>query len=190
MDFSDFRFDVLFNRNKCFFRFRDICLPFTQTGERISIYNKGLIFRHIQVLASMLNEIQSGAAILLILCIPTIIIAMVALTLVQGSNTDFVFVATLIVLLIDCFLVIMALFGQMSTLCEKSSEILNKMLMKRYSAKLSRGQKWEQRFYKSCSPIKVMISSGAYVDALTPLNCLHLSMTLSANMLLLNKSNL
>lgn len=91
------------------------------------MHKRGLMFRHIQVLTKMLNDFQNGSLLPAVICIPIFIIAMVALTLVKRLNTDFIFVSTLVIILLDCLLVIMALFGQMATVCEKSSQILYKM---------------------------------------------------------------
>ncbi len=160
-----------------------------QNGDKLSIYQKGLLYRHIQILAAMLNELQTGPPILIIISGPTLFSALVMSTLVESWDSDILFVATLVINLVDCIVLIIAVLGQMSTVCRNSSKTIELMSVKPKAYFIKRDHKWEQRFYKSCTPIKVIINSGNFVDSLTPLNCLQLSFSLSVNILLLNGSS-
>ncbi len=115
-----------------------------------------------------------------------------ALSMLVGSrNSSFSFVATLGFLTVEFFMCILILFSQMAIVYQNSSSSLWSLNCKHDSPALPVwGQKWERRFYKSCSPLKIRISSANFVDKLTPLNMLALSMSYAANLLMVNGSNI
>ncbi len=175
----------------CFKRFADLCSNTNRNiGKALVIYKRAKVLRHIQLLSTLLNGIQKGPPILAIMCALTVVGSLAFSTLIGNLNSDFKFVATLLLLTIDCLMGMLIILGQMGMVYQKSNCLLRKMQCRHYSQGISiRDQKWEHRFYKSCSPIKIFISSVNFVDQLTPLNCLQLSMTFTANILLLNVGN-
>ncbi len=151
------------------------------------IYQRAKLFRHFQVLTAILNRIQKGPPILVIIIEVTVVQALALSALVGNPISDLKYTATLILLTVDCFMVITIILGQMGMVYQKSKRLLKKIQWKQYLPGISvRDKKWERRFYKSCSPLDIMISSVNFVDELTLLNCLQLSLTLTANLLLLN----
>ncbi len=151
----------------------------------MSIYQRGMIFRSMQLLTGLINELQAGSLIPVIVSLTTLISAFALSTLVKGSNSDMLFVATLFLLLADCCLVVLVILGQMAIMHSRSRTILDTMKRRTTVFLSALDRKWEQRFYRSCSYLKFMIGSVNFVDELTPLNCLQFSVTLSVNVLLL-----
>lgn len=136
----------------------------------------------------MLNGVQSGPAMILFV---TALIFVQALSLVSlGSQiSDFNIKTTLLLLTIDSMMCTMTL-GPMALVNQQTDTLLSSMRQKQYSSKVPvRESKWERRFHKSCSPLKIMVSSVSFVDKLTPLNCLDLSMDISVNLLFLKNNN-
>lgn len=83
-------------------------------------------------------------------------------------------------------MVTIVMFGQMASINMKSAKVLHAMTWKKTPGLPIHLQKWEHRFYKSCQPLKIMIGAANFVDSFTPLNILQLSVTLTANILLLS----
>lgn len=159
-------------------------MPKSRTGASF-IYHKAKIFRHIQVLLAMINAFQKSSLVFIIITAPILVWVFALTTLIESSNSNFIFVSTLVMLLIDVVLVDLVILGQMGAVYRKSHELLD-ILKRAYNPYLTaREQKWENRFYRSCPPLKIMINKVNFVDDFTPLNCLHLSMTLTANVLML-----
>lgn len=133
----------------------------------------------------MVNTFQKSLFVFIIVTGVIIIWVFALTTLIKSTNSDFIFVSTLVMLLIDAVLVDLVILGQMGAVYRKSHELLDVMKCAHNPNLTGREQKWEHKFYRSCPPLKIMINSVNFVDGLTPLNCLHLSMTLSANILML-----
>ncbi len=133
----------------------------------------------------MLNGFQKGPLIVTMMAAPNFVFAFTLSTLVKSSSFDFVFLSTLMLIMVDCFLVTLVMFGQMATINMKSKSVLQVMMWKKTNWLPVNLQKWEHKFYTSCQPLKIMIGSANFVDSFTPLNILQLSVTLAANILLL-----
>ncbi len=137
-----------------------------------------------------LNGIQQGTPIFVTILLVTMIPALALSSLIGNLKSDFSFVATLLLVTIDCLLGILILLGQMGMIYQKSKTLLRKMLWNHYSFRIPlRDGKWENRFYKSCSPLKTMINSVNFVDELTPLKLLEFAMVSTANLLMLSAKN-
>lgn len=135
----------------------------------------------------MLNGIQTGPPILIMISILIFVGTLSLTTLVASPNPDFSLVSTLLLLQVDCFAGIVIFFGGMSMVYQKSSILVRTMQWKQSSAGVFvRDRKWEHKFYRSCSALKIRISSSNFVDELTPLNFLQFSISSAANLLLLN----
>lgn len=148
------------------------------------------LFRHIQVLTVMVNGIQSGPAMILFVTALILVQALSLATLVGGQNSDFNLKATLLLLTVDSLMGMMMILGQMALVNQKTDGLLSSMRQKQYSTEIPiRERKWERRFYRSCLPLKIMVSSVSFVDKLTPLNCLDLSLDIAVNLLLLKSNN-
>lgn len=156
-----------------------------KSGNNEFIYNRAKIFRHIQLLISMLNAFQKSSLVLIIVGAPILVWVFALTSLVKSSGTDFIYLATLVMLLVDVVLIDLVVLGQMAAVHRKSYELLES-IRSTYNLNLSaRERKWEKRFYRSCTPLKIMINSVNFVDDFTPLNCLDMSMNTSASVLML-----
>jgi len=83
------------------------------------------------------------------------------------------------VVVLNAGLGMIVLLGGLVGVHLKSKEVLKKLKSKQRSQ-----FKWEVRFYKSCQVIKIKLGSNNFLDALTPLNCLDFSVSLTAQLLL------
>lgn len=64
------------------------------------------------------------------------------------------------------------ILGQMAIVYQKSNSLIRMMKVKQSGPAIPfQDRKWEERFYRSCSALKIVISSGNFVAILTPLNC-------------------
>lgn len=153
----------------------------------MSIYGKAAVFRHIQILIGILNGIQKGPLIILLIFSSVFGGALFLTLLIKSSNADFIFYATFGFMLLNCWMISLVIFSQFAMIYKNSCRVLEFMTWKQISRMKTREVKWEQRFYKSCAPLKIVISSGEFVNALTPLNLIHFGMGLSANLLLLTE---
>lgn len=133
----------------------------------------------------MLNAFQKSYFVFIIVTAPILVWVFALTTLIKSTNSDFIFVSALVMLLIDVVLVDLIILRQMGAVYRKSNELLNKAGWAYNPNLTARERNWEHRFYRSCPPLKIMINSGNFVDDFTPVNCLHLSMTLTANVLML-----
>lgn len=167
-----------------FKRFSDQCSNSTRNTTRL-IYQRAKLFRHIQVLTKILNGMQKGPPILVIICEVTVVGALALSTFVRNVISDFKYVATLVLLAVDCLMVIMIILGQMGMVYRSPNGLLRKMKWTAGLGTSVRDWKWEHKFYCSFSALKIMISSVNFVDELFILNCLQLLATFAANLLLL-----
>lgn len=142
------------------------------------------MFRHIQFLTVLLNEVQKGTLIAVLLWSSTFILSLAVSMLVISSIEDWTSLATLTLIVVDCTLEILIILGGMSTVYITSRRALVTK-PKLYSCSDAR---WLRRFLRSCQPLKIRIGSVNFVDELTPLNCFHVSITLGVNIILLERN--
>lgn len=108
--------------------------------------------------------------------------------LIGSRDLEFNIEATLNLVTIDCLMGILIIYGQMGMVYHDSNIWIEKMQRQQNSLRIAGiHRKWEERFYRSCSPLKIMISPGNFVDQLTPLICLQFAMKTTVNLLLLTQ---
>lgn len=149
------------------------------------------MWRQIQIQTTMLNELQGGILMLAITTSPLFTFAFSVTTLVKMSNNP-AFAGVLIMLICDCALVIIIILGGMAKVHSNSAQFLavnksRKRMLFSTLGTISKEYKWKQRFYWSCSPLKIHIVGDTFVDACTPINFIHFAVDLSANVLLLEQ---
>ncbi len=149
-------------------------------------YKRATILRHIQFLIAIFNGFHKGPLILAIIAATIVISAFALPTIVRSSNLELIFLLFLIVAVIDCYLIIVVMLGQMASLYVKSGRVFHDIKWKTNSNVAVQTKKWEIRFYRSCAPLKILLGSGHFLDAFTPLGCLMYSMDLCVNALLLS----
>ncbi len=165
-----------------FYSFAQLC---NQGYTRRSILHRAKMFKHIQVLVALLNGFHKGPLMLAIMAASIFVLAFTLSTLVKNSGLDIMFIFTIFIIVTDCVLVTLVVFGQMATVYIKSKNALHVITCKKTLWLPVNLQKTECKFYKSCKPLKIMIGSVNLVDSLTPLNILQHSITITANILLL-----
>lgn len=165
------------------YRFSKLCTSSAKSGP--ITYKRAKVFRHIQLLTTLLNGCQKGTQILVIIFAPIFVFTFSLTMLVINRNVDFIFLTTLILMVVDCFLIEMVILGQMAMVYQKSSISLKSVTYVN-SQICTKTKKWEHRFYFSCAPLKILISGTNFVDSFTPLTCLEVSITMTANVLMLN----
>lgn len=153
--------------------------------ESISVYDRAAVYRHIQVLVIMFNDIQKGPLASTLITAPPLVVALSITLIVRNFNADFIFNACLVALIINCLMVVLIMLGELAMINRKSFKILEIITWKQITKKTTREAKWEHKYYKSCAPLKIMICWSVYVDSFTPLNCFQSCMDLTANLLLL-----
>lgn len=153
------------------------------------MYRRAKVFRHIQVLTALLNGIQKGPTILVMQSAFVVIGGLALSILVENLDLGVAFVSIALLLTVNCFMDILIILGQMARVNQKSNGLIRTMRVRQSAIGTSpQDRKWEKRFYRSCSALKIMIGSVNFVDELTPLNCFQCSISLAINLLLLNDS--
>lgn len=163
-------------------------IPAVNGARMFLIYKRAKIFRHIQVLVTLLNKLQKGPAMLVFIAAPTLECALSLPTVIRANNVEYGFQATLLLVAGYSYFSIFIILGQMAIVYSTSTATL-KDIDKENITFSFRERKWEKRFYKSCPSLKVVISGRNFVDTFTTLNCLLCSLNLSVNVLLLGRDN-
>lgn len=144
------------------------------------------IWRHIQVLVQLLNDVQKGPPILVILTCTSFIFALATTTLVRYNSSDWTFLAILFAIMCYTGGFLLTMCGVMAAVYIRSLEVRQKLSRRNACEKNLEG-KWKSRFLRSCFPFKNFFGSGKFVDECTPIIIIDNLMVLSANLLLLQK---
>lgn len=92
---------------------------------------------------------------------------------------------------IDLFLMLLVLYGGMSCVYKESKHLLLNVKSSQGQAvregKSKKIRMWQSKFFKSCTILKVRFGGNNFVDALTPLNSLNVSLGLVVQLLLLKQ---
>lgn len=150
------------------------------------LYDRLVVF---QVLIGIFNDIQRGPLAIILISASMLAEAFSLTLLVRSSNVDVVFYVTLVCTLLNALLVSLAILSQMAMIYKNSRSILQIMIWKNSFKMKTPEVKWEQAFYRSCAPLKILIYSAEFVDTCTPLKCLQYGMDLSANLLIITGNN-
>lgn len=169
-----------------FYRFLQVSLNENKLREPLATH---LIYREIQILSKIMNEVSKGWIILLLLICATVIQSMDTTILVLTYSKK------------EREIVIMSYFGanavlatiglvyfvtQMAMLHESSNKSFWMLKQNLSACSTKKEMKLEKRFYKSCWTIKQQFGCHNFVDRLTPLNSILAANNLTINMLLLN----
>lgn len=154
-------------------------------AETLRRYERSVVFRHIQVLIGIFNDIQRGPLAIILISASILAEAFALTLLVRSSNVDVVFYVTLVCILLNGLMVSLGILSQMAMIYKNSHCIIEMMTWKNSLKMKSHEAKWEQAFYRSCAPLKILIYSGEFVNTCTPLKCLQYGMELSANLLII-----
>lgn len=165
-------------------------------NQQTNIRNTTLIYRKLQVLALLMNEIQAYGItdnlIFIVVVAQTVGLCTLINLFQNGINTISAwFLLTLYV--VDTFnttIFIVVIFGIMADVWELSNEAVNNLAIftrvKYTDAKITRSEfKMKQIAYQSFNTIKVKFGSLNCLDRLTPLTCLRFVNELTINILLI-----
>lgn len=144
-------------------------------------YDKTTMFRHMQLLAAMLHEFQQDGSILVIVIAPIFTSAFAFVTFIRSSNTDIMFLATLVLSISDWLLAIIFTLGQMEMFYYKSKSIIKFMTWEQDSQTPKYLRILEHKFDKSCLTLKILMGSLNFIESLTPLHFLEHPINLSVN---------
>lgn len=148
-----------------------------------SVYKTGLMYRHLQVLARIMNIVQQGVH-MTVLIVAAVIIQAVSSTIlvripVTLRNVPNILVFSII--LVDATLACVVCLGGLAAVHSESEKVYQKMKAKEVNGHSI----WQHRFLKSCQLIKIRFGSFNYVDRETPLNCINMANALTVQLLLL-----
>lgn len=173
----------------CTLSFRDFLYTFDQIQDSVADLDE-LMYRKIQVLNGLCNEVQRGAPMFLIMFCGAFInaVAMTGMALVPWSKANVLPLAVFVVLLVYTILFLLVFLGGMANILQYS----RRLLQKRRTLELVLGsngnlnpKKRKQKFYVSCQPIKFKFGELNFVDRLTPLNCTVFANRMTLQLLLL-----
>lgn len=152
----------------------------------VNVYEKLSIFRHIQLLATLCNEIQQKVVIP-IMMIGTIIAVAVGLSFAVHTPITSGNLPVLVILMIggvDSALFLIFGLGGLAQVYKESSVTFEKITTT-FATQTGRKLKWARRYLRSCAPIKMKFGGNNFVDEVTPLNCISHAIQLSVQILLL-----
>lgn len=155
--------------------------------EKSGAYKPISIYRHIQLIASLYNDIQQRQALPTLILGSTVFFAVSLAFLVQTSfSTENLSITILMSLMcVDgAFFILLS----MSTLAAvfKESRVASQKITSDLSNITGRmEQRWARKFLKSCGAIKIKLGGNNFVEELTPLNCLSHGVQAAVQILLL-----
>lgn len=159
----------------------------------LSWYQKATVYRQVQLLGGLHNDVQSGAIMGVIIAAPLFIIPMGTMITIRFPWTS----ENLLLLVISGYLTWAAtvsglfIIGGQAGVWKDSNmlvEMVDKLSIKNLISGSSSRQerKWRKIFWRSCrNLIKVKFGSSNFVEEKTPLNCLNCAISLTVQLLLL-----
>lgn len=107
-------------------------------------------------------------------------------TVVKLAFTETNLVAFLVFgfMLVNAFIAVVVILGGLAQLFATSTKTLHRMRRHLSVTKVTKKRIQQQRFLRSCSPLKVRLGSINFVDSLTPLNFVDFGNGLAVQLLL------
>lgn len=153
--------------------------------------DKLLVYRHIQLVANLLNEVQQKIIVPTSIGISITIsgVSLALLTSIPATTENLLLLLFMRLVWINTSLFL--IFG-----LRVSADVQNNSVetMHRIGANLryvtgDLEKKWVRRFAKSCGIIKIKFGGNNFVDSLTPLRCISHSLQITVQILLLDKNH-
>lgn len=150
-----------------------------------------VMYRSIQVLVVLVNEIQQWGFVGAIVLGGVLFQAFCACTVTQlpWTSENIIPLGILSVITFNSMFTIIIVVGGMGTVYVESRTALIKLKESVAGKNQIKGRydvKWTRMFHKSCNLIKIRFGSINFVDQLTPLNCIDFANGLTVQLLLLN----
>lgn len=166
-----------------------------QTTGKSSADQTAKEYRILQVLGCLLNDVIQKVW-LTWLIIATILCLSLSTSMViqrmhtmSGSTEDVLITLVFSVIAIDYVMLLVFLVGGMAQLMMQSQEL--RCSWQKYMAKSvytsTKHKRWERRFLKSCTNIKVRFGEINYIESETPLSCIDFSTDLTVQFLILSQ---
>lgn len=150
-----------------------------------SDYQRGLLFRQIQLIACVFNNIHRGWMMTIILVAPIAVLPFGMLYLIRSSWTldTLAQQALFVLVVVNCILTLFSLIGTMACVHSKSEDVVREM---KWGSAQDHKQKWSSSFWRSCGRyIRIQFGQNHFVDRFTPLHGFDIAMSLTAELLLL-----
>lgn len=141
------------------------------------------IWRHLQLLLQILNELQQCSFIPLLMVISTVSTALAMAVLVKSN--DILTICLTVVMLPNTVSCLITILSAMASIYTKSKHVLEGKKRNQKLQISGISGTWELKFYKSCRPLRIIFGLDNFIDELTPLHCLEESTILCVNLLLL-----
>lgn len=158
--------------------------------------NQGMIapkliymYRHIQLLGNLCNEIQQKSLLSVILVTASIVLAfcMAMLVILPFNSENILTQYLLMIASIDAMLFHLFCFGGMVTVHNMSTVTFRKLRKKTHAGLTSDERRSLRKFVRSCNPIRIKFGANNFVEKLTPLKCLHCCVRVAVQIVLLHR---
>lgn len=161
------------------------------TTKKPNAFKALFIYRHIQLLTNLSNDIQqkwiipaplfgalvgSGAGLAVLVQIP-------------ASSENLVILLIMAIIWADFILFLLICLGTFATLYKESKATVQKIKLSLAEISDRIERIWARKFLRSCGALKVKFGANNFVEELTPLNCLSYSLQISVQILLLQRSH-
>lgn len=158
-----------------------------------------LLYRQLQLLGSLNNEIQQGI-VLTIMLVDGVFLHALSLSSVvrlfkqfsEGHPLPMIPFSVFLMVTIDTLLLVIVTFGGMSAVYRESKHIIKRKAKWHIhscfdtpSAYSRMDLKWQEKFHKSCPLVKVKFGGNNFIEELTPLNCINMAVGMTVQLLLL-----
>lgn len=145
------------------------------------------IYRHIQLIASLCNDIQQKQMLpaLIVGCTFFFAISLAFLVQISFSIGNLSIIILMLVQCVDSAFFIVLSLSTMATVFKESQLATQKI--KAYLSMMADGKakKWIRTFLKSCGVIKMKLGGNNFVEELTPLNCMSHGLQIAVQIILL-----
>lgn len=144
------------------------------------------MFRHVQLLSNLCNEIQQKLMMIPIISSTIIVSSFSLATLahIHFSADNLIIAGILVLAVMDATLVSLFCLGGMVLVNKKSKVLIHKFKSYRHHSELEMEKLWIRKFAKTCMPIRMKFGSSNFVESLTPLKCLNCAARLTIQILL------
>ncbi len=175
----------------CALSFRDFLYVFDQMPKFNSDIDEQM-YRKIQVLNGLCNEVQHGAPMFFIMFYGVLVnaVSMVGLALIPWNKENVFPLTCFVLLLVYSVLFLLVFLGGMGNIFQYSKRLIGKrrVLGLKMGGNIKDCRK--RKFYVSCQPVKFRFGELNFVDRLTPLNCTVLANRITLQLLILGGKRL
>lgn len=161
------------------------------TSKSSNGFDNLLVYRHVQLLANVSNNIQQHAIISAPLVECTIAAGVTLAFLVQTAGTPDNMPALVIMIMacVDSTLFLFLCLGTLAIVYKESRFTLQRIKVNLTNIGCRMERRWTRKFLRSCSIIKMKFGENNFVDELTPLNCLSHALQICMQVLLVRRTH-